>query len=446
MTVFDQLRLTNTTFNLSFDRLRQGYYSDRYFANVVEIMKGLAASGYGFAGQTPRQAPVDPTGLAVADLVVEAQVFNRRQPYALIAGVDVALAVIRHTAGHYEGDEFVETWPELEVVAVEDGAVTHYDGNPENIQPVIKIRGRYSEFTLLETLILGYLTRASRVATNVFEVLKASNNKPVLFMPARYDLPEAQELDGYAYWLAVQRHNYDFNTGIRPLVSTDAQAAWWGGRGAGTVPHALIACFFADTAEAMLAFARYIPIDVPRIALVDFNNDSVGAALATLNVFWPRYRAALEAGDEAEQKRYTLNAVRLDTSSNMLDAALSEGDPRGISPLLVRSVRRALDNAWTAWDVPAQLEHTAREYCRSVQIVVSGGFDRDKIARFEAEDTPVDIYGAGSTFFTNDRESSADFTMDVVRVKLNGHWVDMPKLGRRPCDNPDLRPVDLAEL
>ena len=41
-------------------------------------------------------------------------------------------------------------------------------------------------------------------------------------------------------------------------VSTDAQASWWGGRGVGTVPHALIAAFGGDTVAAARAFAdRY---------------------------------------------------------------------------------------------------------------------------------------------------------------------------------------------
>ena len=38
-------------------------------------------------------------------------------------------------------------------------------------QPVLKIRGRYRDFALLETAILGVLTRASRIATNVYDVL-----------------------------------------------------------------------------------------------------------------------------------------------------------------------------------------------------------------------------------------------------------------------------------
>ncbi len=80
-------------------------------------------------------------------------------------------------------------------------------GIPTTCARCIKIRGRYQDFALLETPILGILTRASRIATNVYEVLRVCNGKPVLFFPARFDLPEVQAVDGYAYWLAVQRYN-----------------------------------------------------------------------------------------------------------------------------------------------------------------------------------------------------------------------------------------------
>jgi nicotinate phosphoribosyltransferase len=68
-----------------------------------------------------------------------------------------------------------------------------------------------------------------------------------------------------------------------------------------------------------------------------------------------------------------------------------------------------------------------------VRIVVSGGFDADKIARFEAEGAPVDAYGVGSWL----RRGENDFTADVVRV--DGH--PRAKVGREERPNPRLRPV-----
>lgn len=429
MTIFNQQRIPSSYLKLDVAGLRQGFYSDRYFTNVVHILEALHHEGK-----------------ESGNLIVEAQYFNRRRPQALVAGVDAALAMLRHATGYYEGEQFVDTSSELEVEAVADGVFTHYDGDPMQVQPVLKVRGRYRDFALLETTMLGVMTRASRVATNVYDVLQVCNGKPVLFFPARFDLPEVQALDGYAYWVAIERYNHDFQQHLSPLASTDAQGAWWGGKGGGTVPHALIACFLGDTAEAMMAYARYVPLDVPRIALVDFNNDTVGGSVAVLDAFWPPYRAALEAGDREDQRRWTLHGVRIDTSGNLRDVSLEPDGPYGINPQLIRAVRAGMDAAWERWHVPSALEDAAKQFCRDVKIVASGGFDRARIEAYEKESVPVDIYGVGSRFFQNDSTTSTDYSMDIVRVKQGGRWMNMAKVGRQACANPDLRPVDMNIL
>ena len=446
MTVFDQQRLTQQTLRLDIDGLRRGAYTDKYFENVVRVLTAAHEHGYRYSGSRPRALPVDLSGVAVGDLVVEAQVFTRRAPYALIAGIDAALAMIRYATGTWENGTFRESWESLEVEAVEDGVIVEYDGHPDHVLPVIKIRGCYREFALLETTILGVLSRASRLATNVLDVLRVSNGKPVLFFPARFDLPEVQAVDGYAYWLAVQRYNHETGYQTRAAVSTDRQAAWWGGKGGGTIPHALIAAYFGDTAEAMVAFARYMPVDVPRYVLADFNNDTVGDSLATAAAYWREYRAALETGDEDGQRRWTLHGVRLDTSLSVRDVSLGAGDPYGVNAKLVRVVRSALDAAWEAWDVPDHLREAAQAYCAQIKIVVTGGFNVERIRQFERDGVPVDIYGVGSTLLRNDHETNTDFTMDVVRVQIDGAWYDAAKVGRQANANPDLQPVNLGEL
>jgi nicotinate phosphoribosyltransferase len=248
----------------------------------------------------------------------------------------------------------------------------------------------------------------------------------------------------------VRRFNLDSGGEVRSFVSTDAQGDWWGGTGGGTVPHAVLACFLGDTVEAMLAFAVTQPLETPRVALVDFNNDSVGTSLAVLKAYWEHYLPLKQAGNDAEAARYRLFGVRLDTSGNMRDEGLVPlGMPEldlGVNPRLVSTVRNALDRAWESWAVPPGWEDEAKAFCRGVRIVVSGGFDPEKIALFERLQVPADIYGVGSSLMSSDRETNTDFTADVVRVKLDGEWVDMAKIGRRACDNPDLEPVDLAEL
>ena len=182
MTRFDHKRLNNSVIGLDVEGLRSGIYSDQYFSNIVHVFEQMRAEGYRYHRTSPRSMPVDPAGASVADIIVEAQIFNRRAPFAVVAGVDVALAMLRHGAGYMQNEAFVEAWQDLEVVAVEDGARTSYRGDPNDVETVIEIRGRFRDFTRLETPVLGVLTRASRIATNVYETLVAANGKRVLFL------------------------------------------------------------------------------------------------------------------------------------------------------------------------------------------------------------------------------------------------------------------------
>jgi nicotinate phosphoribosyltransferase len=453
MTIFNRQRLTNATFKLDVERMRRGWYSDKYFENIGAMLRQLSAEGYRYAGHAPHLIGGDPTRAEVGEMQVEMQWFTRRPGTTIVVGVDKAIEMLRHCTGYFEGERFVETWDQLEVEAVHDGALVKYNGDPAQVQPVIRARGRYRDFALLETPTLGILTRASRVATNVYHTLVAARGKPVLFFPARFDLHEVQAADGYAYNIAVQRFNHDYAeirakpaSPLRPFISTDAQGDWWGGAGGGTVAHAAIACFFGDTAETMLAFCATRPPRIPRIALVDFNNDSVGDSLATLDAMFARYRELMDAGDETEAEKYVLYGVRLDTSGSVRDVAVPPlGDPAldlGVNPRLVFNVRQALDTAWErGGNLPPAWEARAKEYCRNVKIVVSGGFNPEKIKRFEKLAVPVDIYAVGSSLFDNHDDTVTDFTADVVRVKVNGEWQDMAKVGRRPCENPEMERV-----
>ncbi len=454
MSIFNGERLTNDTFKLDIERMRRGWYSDKYFANIGRTLSALAQQGYRFGGTSPAldALGLDPSDVNTGNIEVEMQWFTRRQPYTLVAGVDKALAMLRHCTGYFdENDHFVETWDQLEVEAVQDGVIVPYDGDPMNVRPVIRVRGRYRDFALLETPTLGALSRGSRVATNVYNVLKAARGKPVLFFPARFDAHEIQAADGYAYDIAVQRFNQDFGGRIAPFISTDAQGDWWGGFGGGTIAHAAIACFLGDTAEAMLAFAATQPPEVPRIALVDFNNDCIRDSLKVMEAMFARYRELTDAGDESEARRYKLFGVRPDTSGNMRDVSVEPlGDPKldlGVNPRLVFELRRAISGAYARWNLPNSWRERARDWCREVKIVVTGGFTPEKIAHFEALGVPADIYGVGSYLLSSCSQcgTNNDFTADVVRVKVHGQWVDMAKVGRRACDNPQLERVVTSE-
>jgi nicotinate phosphoribosyltransferase len=379
------------------------------------------------------------------DLEVEMQWFTRRSGKTIVVGVDKALSMLRNCTGYWMDGKFVNTSDRLEVWAVHDGCTVTGIGDPLNVRPVMKVCGRYRDFAILETPTLGILTRASRVATNVYDTLIAANCKPVLFFPARFDLHEVQAADGYAYAIAVKRYNADYAGQLGPFISTDAQGDWWGGAGGGTVAHAAIACFLGDTAESMIGFSQVLPVDIPRIALVDFNNDCVNDSLAVCRAMFKRYRELTESNQFGEAEYYRLYGVRLDTSRSLRDVSvppLGSADlDLGVNPRLVFLVRQALDSDWQNWNLPLEWRDRARQFCQTVKIVVSGGFNPERIRRFEELSVPVDIYAVGSSLFDNHGPTVTDFTADVVRIKVNGQWVDLAKIGRQSCDNSDMERV-----
>src|SRR5579872_3158921 len=325
-----QRRLSPDTFQLPVDKMRDGYYSDVYFNRAREI---LVADDY--------------------TSIVRMQVFQRNHSY--LGGIDEALAILRLCSGHYENGVWQDGWEQLSVRALYDGdAIAPYES-------VMTIEGDYARFAHLETLYLGVLARRTRICTNARNIVRAANGKDVLFFPARFDHHLVQTGDGYAAYVSGALG-----------VSTDANAEWWGAKGMGTVPHALIAAYRGDTVLATRKFAEHMPEDIHLIALVDFDNDCVGTSLAVARALGRR-----------------LWGVRLDTSSTLVDRSLwpmmGTFTPTGVNPQLVRNVRTALDAEGFTW----------------VRIVVSGGFNAAKIAEFEEQHVPVDAYAVGSAFFEN---------------------------------------------
>jgi len=328
-------RLDPQLFDLPVEKMRAGWYSDAYFNHARDTLLR--------DGRRPR---------------VVMQVFQKQ--HAWLGGMDEAIAILKLCSHDYDG---------LEILAL-------YDGDKiEPYEPVMHIEGDYTSFAHLETVYLGTLARRTLITTNVVHVLQAANGKPIIFMPARHDHHRVQAGDGYAAYVAGQV------VGTEIGVTSDEQASWWGGRGIGTVPHALIAAYGGDTVAAAQKFADWAAGELNVTVLVDFDNDSV--------------RTALEVADALGDRLW---GVRLDTSESLVDRSLlgEMGDfrPTGVNERLVWKVREALDASGH----------------ERVRIVVSGGFTIEKIERFERAGVPVDAYGVGSSLI----RGSNDFTGDIV--------------------------------
>jgi nicotinate phosphoribosyltransferase len=351
-------RLPPEIFDLPVEKMREGYYTDAYFNHTRETLLR--------DGRHPR---------------VVMQVFQRNQ--AMLGGVDEAIAILKLCS---------EAWEALTVHALHDG---------DRIEPwetAMTIEGDYTLFAHLETVYLGVLTRRTLITTNTARVVEAATGKPIIFMPARHDHHRVQTGDGYAAYVAGAM------VGAEIGVTSDAQASWWGGRGVGTVPHALIASYGGNTVLAATKFAEWASEDMNIVVLVDFENDSVNTALEVARALGPR-----------------LWGVRLDTSGQLVDRSLwnemGDFDPRGVNERLVRKVRDALD----------------ADGFERVKIVVSGGFTVDKIKEFERRQVPVDAYGIGSSLIRGQNDFTADIVMTDGRPSA--------KVGRRYRPNARLELV-----
>ena len=267
---------------------------------------------------------MDLANVDVGSIEVEMQWFPRRQPSCVVVGVDKALAMLAECTGYFdEAGRFVNTFDEMEVWAVHDGSEAGYEGDPRNVTPVMKVRGRYRDFAILETPTLGALGRGSRVATNVYEVLKAARGKQVLFFPARFDAHEVQAADGYAYQIAVQLFNQNYGKSLSAYVSTDAQGDWWGGAGGGTVAHArhrLLPGRHRRGDHGLRGHAsRRHPPDRPR-RLPERLRGHV--APGHPDDVPPIPRAARRPEGPRRPRKYKLFGVRPDTSSNLRDVSV----------------------------------------------------------------------------------------------------------------------------
>ena len=65
-------------------------------------------------------------------------------------------------------------------------------------------------------------------------------------------------------------------------------------------------------------------------------------------------------------------------------------------------------------------------------MIVSGGFNVEKIRRFEAAHVPVDVYAVGEHFFSG----SFPFTSDIAGYYEGEKFVPCSKVGREFQENP----------
>ena len=221
-------------------------------------------------------------------------------------------------------------------------------------EPVMIIEGRYLDFCLYETPLLGILCQASGIATMASRVRKAAGTKTIFSFGIRRAHPALAPMIDRACFIG----GFD-------AVSSKIGAKLLGKSPTGTMPHSLIIAL-GDQVRAWKSFDRYMPKEIPRIALVDTYCDEKTEAIMA-----------------AEALGKALYGVRLDTPSSR----------RGNFPEIIKEVRWELDS---------------RGF-KDVKIFVSGGLDDESVAALSA--TGADGFGVGTSV---SNAPSVDFAMDIV--------------------------------
>ena len=253
----------------------------------------------------------------------------------------------------------------------------------KSLEPVLELEGHYKDFGIFEGVIDGILARSTSIATNAWECIQAAKGKEIIYMGDRADHYINQEIDGHAVEVAgLKKHSTMAGSRMNEDVIF------------GSIPHVLIQQFDGNLVEAMKAYKETFPNEKELIALVDFSNDVIKDSLSVLKVF--------------KEKLY---GVRVDTSKNMIDHMFDNDENRskynGVNPEQIKRLRKALD------------ENNGKH----VKIIVSSGFNPEKISLFEKENTPVDVYGVGDFIL----KINIGFTCDAV--KNNGK--EIAKEGRK---------------
>ncbi len=334
----DQIELSpdQRFFSATESEIEQGLTSDIYFVRSRDLLSSMN----------------------LADTEVTAEIFSSGA--GILSGVDEALYLLRNR--------------ELEIWALPEGEPM------ESKEVVMRIKGRYGDFGIYETPLLGILASSSGWSTAAHSCKEAAADRMVVCYGARHLHPAVAPVMERAAVI-----------GGADACSCVLGALLLGRSPVGTIPHAAF-LVVGDTVELARAYDRFIPKDAPRIILVDTFKDETEEAL----------RVADALGRQ-------LNGIRLDTPS----------ERGGVTPNLVREARARLD----------QNGH------HHVQIIVSGGLNPERIITLAEAGT--DAFGVGSYIA---RAPAIDMTLDLKEVRGKA----LAKRGRIPGITENKRLVKMS--
>lgn len=298
------------------NEIKQGRITDVYFTRTVEILRkkniNLEATAEICFKSTPRD-----------------------WQFGVLAGIEEAAALLEGLP--------VNVWAMPEGTLFQPG------------QPVLTINGKYLDYAIYETALLGLLCQASGIATKAAHCKKAAAGRPVLSFGARRMHPALAPM--------IERNAF---IGGCDGVSIIKSGEFIHESPQGTIPHALV-LLFGDTLKAVRAFDEVIDSQVKRIALVDTFGDE-----------------KVEAVHVAEKREKTLYNIRADTPASR----------RGDMVKILQEIRWELD---------------LRGH-KEIKLFVSGGLDEKEILELNEV---ADGYGVGTAI---SNAPVIDYSMDIVEI------------------------------
>jgi len=277
-------------------------------------------------------------------------------PWALFAGLEEEMYLMKKLP--------------IKVRAMREGTVFY------PYEPVMEIEGRYQDFCIYETAILGLICQASGVATKAARFKRLIGDRLLVSFGARRMHPILAPM--------IERNAY---IGGCDGVAVVKSGELIGEDPMGTMPHALIICF-GSTVDAMKAYDEVLKPKIKRVALIDTFLDE---KFECLNV--------------AEALGNRLFAVRFDTPSSR----------RGNFYRIIEECR---------WEL------NLRGY-KHIKIYVSGGIKEEDVP---ALNPVVDGYGIGTSI---SNAPVVDYAMDIMEVEgkplaKRGKWSGSKRVLRCP--------------
>lgn len=299
------------------EEIKKGKVTDVYFTRVVRTLEHLGKNPY-------------------VSAEIRASSFPEGWKWAVFSGLEESLKLM-------EGLD-------ADIYAMPEGSVFF----PEDT--VMIIEGRYLNFAIYETSLLGFLCQASGIATKAARCRVAAGDRLLVSFGARRMHPAISPM--------IERNAF---IGGCNGVSALASAELIHEKPLGTMSHSLM-LVVGDDKEAFVAFDQVVEPEVNRIALIDTYHDEKFGAI----------RAVEALGDR-------LFAVRLDTPSSR----------RGDFLKIIQEVRWELDIRGFG----------------GVKIFLSGGLDEHAILKYNRY---ADAYGVGTSI---SNAPVIDFSFDIVEVE-----------------------------